>query len=80
MLSVGIMRKKLDESYFKRLIIISGFLLIFSFLISFFMVINLIPPTIFILSFIAYGLSFFGIILFLYAYYQYVRLDGEDKG
>jgi len=72
------MKRVMDEGYLKKLMIISGILLISSFLISFLMVLDIIPPTIYVLPFIAYGLSFLGLNLFIYAYYQYVRLDEEE--
>ena len=66
-----------DEEHVKRLLIISGILILSSFIISFLMVINVIPRTFFLLSFLTYALSFLGLNLFIYAYYQYTRVEEE---
>lgn len=78
MLSVGIMRRSGD--YYKRLMWISGVLMVISFIVTFLMVIKVIPEQYYIFSFLTYAVSFFGLYLFLYAYYQYVspREEGSE--
>ncbi len=72
------MRRR-DNEYYWRLMLYSGLLMIISFIATFLMVIRVIPPQYYILSFLTYGASFFGLYLFLYAYYQYVAIEKEES-
>ena len=69
---------KKDEETIGKLLIISGILIISSFLLSFLMVINIIPSSLYILSFLAYGMSFLGLNLFIYAYYQTTKIKEDE--
>lgn len=75
LLSVGIMRRSGD--YYKRLMWVSGALMLMAFIVTFLMVIRIIPEQYYIFSFLTYAVSFFGLYLFLYAYYQYVSPEEE---
>ncbi|OYT30043.1 MAG: hypothetical protein B6U95_01460 [Thermofilum sp. ex4484_82] len=72
------MRKEAND-YYWRLMLFSGILMIISFIITFLMVIRIIPELHYSLSFLTYAVSFFGLYLFLYSYYQYVAVEKEDS-
>ena len=76
LLSVGIMRRSGD--YYKRLMWISGALMFIAFIVTFLMVIRVIPEQFYVFSFLTYAISFFGLYLFLYAYYQYISPKEEE--
>ncbi len=76
-LSVGIMRR--TDDYYKRLMVISGILMFVAFIVTFLMVIHVIPEQYYIFSLLTYAISFFGLYLFLYAYYQYVSPKEESS-
>ena len=64
---------------YHKLLILSGLLLILSFVITFLLVIKVIPSEYSSLAFLTYILSFLGLYLFIYAYYQEWRRSSEDK-
>jgi len=72
------MRKEAND-YYWRLMLFSGILMMISFIITFLMVIRIIPELHYSLSFLTYAVSFFGLYLFLYSYYQYVAAEKEDS-
>ena len=73
------MEKMSSERYW-RLIILSGALIIASFVATFLMVIKIIPERYYGLSFLTYAMSFLGLYLFLYTYYhQYLAAPGSSS-
>jgi len=68
-----------SDDYYKRLMWISGVLMFLSFIVTFLMVIRIIPEQYYIFSILTYAVSFFGLYLFLYAYYQYVSPKEDEQ-